>query len=348
MLLPDQEQFPAAEAPVQKGKPSFKQQAIRIAKSNTARRWIWGILRTILLLGLAFVILFPLISKVSNSLKPAQEVFDTTVVFIPKSPTFDNYLTVIREMNYFRVLGNTVLHSFYLAAIQTVVCTLVAYGFARFKFPGRGILFALVIVTVVIPPQAIAFPLRVHFQYFSPQSLLWISPETINVPHWNLMDPKYPVPIPLLLLSITGVAFKNGLFIFLLRQHFKNIPKELEEAAFIDGASYFKTFYKVMLPGALPLMMTVFLFSFVWTYNDDFYWRTLQTNANVMSLVVPNIATRIMNAMQQGSESSSAATLVKEVYKQAAVMLHILPLVVLYIFTQRFFVQSIERSGLVG
>ncbi|HOV68741.1 MAG TPA: carbohydrate ABC transporter permease [Clostridia bacterium] len=321
-----------------------KQRLMHFLRSNTTRRYIYGFFRNTLLIGLAFVVLFPLFSKFSNSLKPTSEMFDSTVVFIPKAPTLDNYRIVIKYMDYWNVLGKTAFSAFYLSVIQAIICTIVAYGFARFKFPGRNILFTLVIATVVIPQQALIFPLIVRFQFFGFKSLLWVSEESIKG-GISLMAG----PLPLILLSLSGVAFRNGLFIYLLRQYFKNIPKELEEAAFIDGAGFTRTFFKVMLPGAVPLMMTVFLFSFVWLYNDDFYWRALQSDARVMSVQVQTVARQIIQAItNQPGAGSQYGFIMQEVYKQAAVMLHIAPLTLLYIFTQKFFVQSIERSGLVG
>ena len=149
----------------------------------------------------------------------------------------------------------------------------------------------------------------------------------------------------MILMSATCVMFKNGLFIFLLRQYFRGQPKELEEAAYIDGAGTFRTFWQIMMPSALPIMVTVFLFAFVWQYNDNTYLALIYPQAKVLSMKISTAASAYVNRLSNMTGGNNA---VMDSYNGALVILHILPLLLLYIGCQKFFVQSIERSGMVG
>jgi multiple sugar transport system permease protein len=215
-------------------------------------------------------------------------------------------------------------------------CTLVAYGVARFQFRGRGLVMAMVIFTLIIPPQTVLLSLFLQFQYFSPLSILSLGMSLKGV---NMIG----TPWPLILLSATAVGFKNGLYIFMLRQHFKNLPKELEEAANIDGCGAFRTFIQVILPGARPMLASILLFSFVWQWNDYFYTTILTPGMKIFTTVISGVGSNIARA-----DGQVIGNMQNMLYDSATYILFIIPLVILYLFTQKSFVQSIERSGLVG
>ncbi len=134
------------------------------------------------------------------------------------------------------------------------------------------------------------------------------------------------------------------MFIFLLRQYFINQPKELEEAAYIDGAGPFRTFIQVMLPSALPMLITVFLFAFVWQYNDKYYIGYLVTQPKVMASEITGFASDyVTNVLEDGGNDA-----LRSIYFSACTVFFIAPVILLYCFCQQFFTQSIERSGMVG
>ena len=145
--------------------------------------------------------------------------------------------------------------------------------------------------------------------------------------------------LPFIILSCTGMAFKNGIYIFLLRQFYKGIPEELEEAAFIDGCSTFKTFFKIVLPVSVPMMVTVFLLSFCWQWTDTFYTNLFLKSDAVLSTAIFSIS----GIQQQGSGNFYETVIIN-----TAVILAILPLVILYLFGQRKLIAGIERSGVTG
>ena len=290
-----------------------------------------SLLRTLLIIGLCYVILFPLFSKVSPAVMERRDLFDQTVRWIPRHPTLENFRVAFVNMSYGRAfLGSFVLSSS-VSLLQLLVCTAVGYGFARFRFAGSGLLFWIAITTLVVPPQMMMLPLYLNFRYFNPLGLL---PE----PGINLMNTHWPF----ILLSLTGNGLRNGLFIFIMRQFFRGMPRELEDAAYVDGAGALKTFSAVMLPGAIPALVIVFLFSFVWQWNDYFYSGMLMSNSTILPVMLDKLAMATV-----GTDVEAHMHYVSLI-NNAGSLLFMAPLLVLYVFMQRYFVESIERTGLVG
>lgn len=281
---------------------------------------LWKIVRFVIIIGLCYVILYPFVVKILNAIKGYEDFFDPTVRFIARHPTLDNIRLVFTAMDYIPSMLKTAALSLMCGVLQTGVCALIAYGFARFKFRGNTILFFCVMLTLLIPPQTIMIPLYMKFRFF------------LGITELSLID----TILPMVLLSLTGMGLKNGLYIFMLRQVFRGMPQELEEAAYIDGYGYFRTFVRIMLPAAVPTMTTVFLFVFAWQWTDTFY--------NNLFFVDFGVLTNAINQVQGLSE----VDVIQSMYANTAALLAIIPLAVLYIFTQKAFVQSAERSGLVG
>lgn len=313
-------------------KSKFKLRHLKSLQPHHAKQFLWSIFRTVILVGVAFMILYPVLIKISASFKSYEDMYDPTVIFIPKHPTLQNFRLVISGVQYPWTLVRTALITGLISLCQVASCTMAAYGLARFRFPGSRVLFSMVIFTLVIPPQAILLPLYMKFRFFNPLQLVVLGGELHGI---SLTGTLWPF----ILLSVFAVYFKNGLYIYLLRQHFKNMPKVLEEAAYIDGCGRFGTFWRIMLKGALPMIVTVFLFSFVWQWNDYYYTSVLAPELPVMANQMLNLDFASLGAMS-GLYSSMVSA--------PKFLLHILPLLVLYIFTQRFFVESIEKSGIVG
>ena len=179
---------------------------------------------------------------------------------------------------------------------------------------------------LVVPPQTILIPLYLRFRFFDFFGIIeWITGSSLK-----LIDTYWCQ----ILLSATGLGWKNGLYIYLMRQYFRGVPKELEEAAYIDGARTFKAFFKIMVPSALPMMLTVFLFSFSWQWTDTFYTGTF--------LIKKKLLATSVNAITHDNE------LMQFNLQQTAILIILIPLILLFIITQRYFVEGIERSGLTG
>ena len=305
-------------------------------EQKTLRRkgytYIWKLMRFVLLVGLSFMILYPVFVKFSASLKSTADMMDSTVVFIPKNPTLQNYKIVLNSVNYMLTLLMTVLFCLVQSLLQLASCSLVAYGIARFKFKGHKLLFGMAVLTLIIPPQIILLPLYIRFHFFGITNIFQFSGIFSGV---DLRNTYWPF----LLLSGTALGFKNGLYIYLLRQHFKNMPMALEEAAYIDGCGPFRTFLRIMLPGSVPMLVTVFLFSFVWQWNDTVY-------SGIFFPEIPTLANKLYGMVF--TTMGAGTTLMSAVLESPKFFLLITPIVILYLFTQKLFVQSISRSGIVG
>lgn len=289
------------------------------------------VLRYLIIAGICYVILFPLIGKVSTSLMTRADVWDQTVSFIPKYPTLNNYKLAWEFMKYPTAVLNSLKLALLVSVAQLASCTLVAYGFARFSFKGKGFWFALVIVSLIIPPEMISTPLYLNFRFFTAWGL-------IPKPGLNLIGSYWPF----LLMSLTATGVKNGLFIYIMRQMFSGLPKELEEAAYVDGAGPLRTFWQVMVPSAVPGMVVVFLFAFVWQWNDYQLVTMYMRNQTVLPVMLENLASSVLGDMwRQAPEETS-------LLNAAGAVMIIAPVLFLYAFMQRYFVESVERTGLVG
>ncbi|MDR9855725.1 carbohydrate ABC transporter permease [Paenibacillus sp. VCA1] len=297
------------------------------------KTWSWRVFRTVMLTGIAYVILYPILLKVSLALRGRADIYDQTIIWFPKHATFDNFLFVIDRMKYWEALLNTVSLSAMAAILQTAACALAGYGFARLKYKGQSILFLLVIFTIIVPPQTIMIPTYLHFRYFDLFGLVELF---TGKPGVNLLDTKWPF----ILTSLTATGLKNGLYIYIFRQFFRSLPNELEEASLVDGAGVFKTFYRVMLPNALPAIVTVVLFSFVWQYNDSFYVSMYLMETKVLSMQLAALP-----GLLAADAPDHALTSIR---LNAGTVLVIIPIVIFYLLLQKQFVESVERSGIVG
>jgi multiple sugar transport system permease protein len=301
----------------------------------------WSIVRGVIVLGICFLILYPILVKLSVAFMPEQDIFDVTVRYVPKSPTFENFKTVWQAMKYSQSFWNTFKLSVITSVMQLISCTLIGYGFARFKFKGRSLLFTLVILTMIVPPQTLMLPMYLHFQNFDIFGLF----TAITGKGINMFDSYWPF----VLMSLTGMGLKNGLYIYIIRQFFRGMPKELEEAAYVDGAGMLRTFAQIMLPSAVPAMITVFLFSFVWQWTDTFYSTLFLQNTRVLSSALSSVSFDITQQIYfETGVNEYMPPAISSMYTNTGSLLVIAPLIILYLFAQKRFVESIERSGIVG
>ena len=327
------------------GKLTFKERLSKKLKaSNTWIKGIVSVFKFILMLGVSYVILFPFFSKIAGSFMSKSDVVDATVSLIPKSFTLDIYKYVITENMYFKAFFNTLLIALVCALIQTFVACLVGYGLAKFKFKGSGVVMALVIATMLIPHTTLELSMIRHFNSFELGHIMSFENkglfELILGKRVSLENTFWP----LVILSATGLALKNGLYIYLMRQFFKGVPDELEESAYVDGSGTFRTFLQIILPLSVPMMITIFLFSFSWQWTDQFYIGMFITDAEKIWLM-PDIKT-VPESLYD--PNFGAASLYNNIIYNTVGIMIILPLVIMYLFCQRFLVQGIERSGLVG
>ncbi|MBR2987402.1 MAG: carbohydrate ABC transporter permease [Clostridia bacterium] len=302
---------------------------------------VFVIFRIVLLLGISYIILYPFITKIAGSFMSPEDFADVTVKLISRNPTLDTYKAIITENSYFDALFRTAGVSLVAALVQMFSCCIIAYGLAKYKFKGNSVVFFCVIFTMVVPHQILRSVMTMLFKNFDIGvfnvgiiKLLGGTPANLLNTYW-----------PMVILSMTGLAFKNGLFIFMLRQFFKNIPDELEESAYIDGSGIFRTFFQIILPLSIPMMITVFLFAFSWQWTDNFYvtifFPTVRDYATFPTIYgIPSIFKSYTEA--------AGGSLFTSAFKNTVSLMVMAPLIVVYLFCQRYLIQGIERSGITG
>ena len=296
-----------------------------------AGKFIVNLLLYLLLFGLSYVVLYPLIMRISNAFKGYEDVYNANVYIIPQNFTVEHVKDALDRVDLFGDTGwFAIWYSALISFLQVASATLAGYGFARFKFPGNKLLFACVLFVLIVPPTTITMSLYEFFLDFDPWGLATASGERMS--GWNLCA----TIIPQSLLAIGCVGYKNGLYVYLMRQYFKGMPGVLEEAAYIDGAKPFKAFFRVMLPSAFTMMVTCFLFGFCWQWTDDIYTTTIAIN-------LPSLMNRAMSY-----HSGSSDQLWNSIQQQTGILIAVIPLILLFIVCQRFFVEGIERSGITG
>ncbi len=307
---------------------------------NRSKGLAFGLVRAVFLVSMCFVILYPILYMVSMAFRTAEDIYDPTVIWIPKTFTNENFMEVFDMMNYFPRLLKTIEISIIATVINVMICAFAGYGFARFKFKFKGLLFGFVLFTIIVPPQSISIPMYLgykNFDYLGIGTVIgWITGTPFTA---NLLNSDMVFYVPALL----GAGIKSGLFIYIFRQFFRNLPKELEDAACIDGCSIPRTYFSIMIPNSRSSFITCLLFSFVWYWNDynaaTMYFNEPRTLSASLSII-----DTLMKANMYASSNPFSMLL----YKQCACLLCIIPLLIIYIFVQKLFTQSIESSGIVG
>lgn len=315
---------------------------------NRAKKGVVNVFSLVLILGLCFTILYPILKLVPVVFSSIEDLGNPNVIWLPlKSSTVsfkaavrlvmpDGVMTIVKSVGY--AAGIMVLQVFFSA--------MVGYALARVDFPGRRLVFALVIVAFLIPRQSLLLAQYIYFTHFDVFGIMDIFTAAGEIKLINN-------PIALVMLAVFGFGVNQSLFIFLFSQFFKNIPKELEEAALIDGCGFYRTYFRIMIPNAVPIISTVGILSFVWNYGDTYYTNYFNPEGGYMSTLLSSTFTSankeyIQNALRTWYELPLVTDLAFDAVKQAAVLIFLIPLAVVYLIGQRKLVENMENSGLVG
>ncbi|MBQ8200335.1 MAG: carbohydrate ABC transporter permease [Clostridia bacterium] len=299
--------------------PRYEDRKGAVVKKS--KNLLMTLLQIILIVGIAYVILSPVIGIVSQSFFSDADSANPMVFTIPMQPTMERYEGAWTELNYLSTMGSTLLYTVLNTLFQVLICSMVGYGFARFEFPLKKLLFACVVVMIVIPSHTIMLPLYMTFRSM------------------ELMRSTMPMYI----LSIFGVGLRSGLYVYIFNQFFRGLPKEIEEAAFVDGAGTWYTYFRIMLINAMPAVITVTVFSLVWQYNDMFYAKLFQIpNSSLLARQLSTLQSNI------GANLKIMNVRIQKLYVNAGVVLTMLPILIIYLVLQRRFVEGVERSGIVG
>lgn len=319
-------------------KPNLTPEQIRYNRNKAIVGSVWPIFRAFILFGLCFIILYPLIFMFSTAFRPNEQMSDPSIVWIPKSLTMNNIKQTWEIMKFDTTVLNTVKLNLISSILSVGSCAITGYGFARFKFKGKNFLFAIVILMIIVPPQITTIPLFIQFSFFKGAGIV------------KLFEPKGYISlinkgITMYAPALFANGIKAGLFIYIFRQFFRGLPKELEDAAYLDGCGPFKTFIKVMAPNASSSFLTVFLFSIVWYWNDYYISSSFFTNNDTVALMLKNLDATL-RAQLFNNQSISPRQII--VWLESGCILSTFPILIMYIFLQKYFVEGVERSGLVG
>lgn len=293
-----------------------------------------NLLRAAILIGVGYVILSPVIGIIVNSISSNKDAYNPMVFVLPQFPTLERYALAIERMNYFPTMFRDLLYTLTLTALQLLVCSMVGYGFARFDFPLKKLLFGCVVVMIVIPAHTIMLPLYMTFKSFDPFGIVSAIKGTPGI---------MGTVVPMYIMTLLGCGVRSGLYIYIFNQFFRGLPKEIEEAALVDGCGVWYTYFRIMLINAMPAVITVAVFSIVWQFNDTFYAKLFLISEDVViSKKISSLQAVIANV------DKILDTTIQELYLDAGIVLIILPILIIYLVLQKYFIEGVERSGIVG
>jgi len=283
---------------------------------------IFKVLVYFLLVVIGFVFVYPILVMLSYSLMSLEDLINPMVSQVPSSFYFNNYIDAFRALDYINVFIQSLVVTLLPALIQTFVASLIGYGFARFEFPFKKLWLALVVITYMIPPQVYMIPRFVLFNDL------------------GLLNNVGAILVP----ATFGQGLNSSIFILIFYQFYRMIPKALDEAAQIDGASRLFIYFKIAIPLSIPSFITSFLFSFVWQWNETYQtfiflgdgWQTLQTRL------------AIFVSAAQGNQVTIIESAQNEAQAMAGNLLIIIPMLIVYFILQRHFIEGIDKSGITG
>lgn len=306
---------------------------------NSVTSFGYNLFRYALLIGVSYVAIFPIIKMLTASLTMAEDYYAGVAEFVPPRPTFINYKNVQGYFDFFKCVKVTLIITLSSTLVSVFVSSLVGYGLGRYPFKGSNLVYAAVLFTIIMPIQTAQIPLTYYyrwFDFFSIGKLVGlVTGKDLTV---NLLPNLGRFLIP----ALFGVGLKAGIFIFLFRQFFAGMPKDLEEAAKLDGCSPFMIYLKVMIPNIIPVLVTVILLSVIYYWNDTLVTGMYQLKmGSTLMLEVEKLI-----ILSEGRHEISAMTRQVEYY--SIMIMSVLPLIVAYIFGQKFFVECMDRSGSKG
>lgn len=307
---------------------------------------VLGVLFFSLVIGLCFAILYPLIKLLPIVFNNITDLGHPDIIWVPIELSTVSFQAAIRL-----VFGNgipmlqSIGYASLVTLIQIFVCAIAGYSLGRVEFWGNQIILFLVILTFIVPPQSLLISQYLSFKHFDVLGMV----SAFNGSTVDMINK----PMTLYLLAFFGFGVKQSMFVFVFRQFFKGQPQELEEAAYIDGCGFYKTFFKIGLPNAMPAIMTVGILAFVWNYGDTYFTGYFHPAGPYLSIKLTQTfaaanVENILYAVRTWYDVPGATTFAFDAVKQAAALIYLLPLLIIYFAVQRRIVENFEQSGIVG
>lgn len=300
-----------------------------------------------LVIGICFAILYPILALLPMVFTDLRELGSPNSIWLPSKFGVNSIEFVFRSILKGKpiILLQSLLYAASICLIQVFMSAMAGYALARTNFKGKNIVFFLVILVFLIPRQALLITQYLHFKHFDVLGLF----QLFTGSDIDLINQ----PVTLYLLAIFGFSVNQSLFVFLFRQFFMGMPTEIEEASLIDGAGFYKTYFKIMLPNAMPSILTVAVLSFVWAYGDTYYTNYFHPDGPYFGVII-NATFKdanswiINNQARQWFDTAETNTLAFEALKQASIVTFLTPLLIIYFMVQRKIVENLDRSGIVG
>lgn len=275
-----------------------------------------------LLICFAYIYLYPMLFMIVNSFKSIDDLIDPGVQWIPTALQIANYVKALAVLELPQSILETSGYVLKVSLAATVSSAFIGYGFAKFQFPGKKIMFVLMLATFILPSQVTMVANMLLYK------------------NYGLMSTDWSMLLP----AIFGQGLNAAIYILIFYQFFKAIPHVLMESAEVDGASHMQIFFKIALPLAIPSIIVVFLFSFVWYWNETFITALYVGDSVTLPLKLQAFRSSFAELFPAGTPGAE----LNEAIMMAGNVLTILPLLFLYFFAQRYFVESVDRTGITG
>lgn len=302
-----------------------------------------SIIRTLILISIGYVIIYPLMYMITTSFRTGPSYYDPTITWITTKVTVENYSIAADAMRYLKSLWNTFSYEIIASIIQLISCAIVAYGFARFEFKEKKYLMAILFATILLPIQVTILPTYVNYSHLDFLGILG------KIYEWTGTDLRLNIlntPLVFYLPAFFGVGLRSGIIIFIYIQFFKGLPRELEEAAWIDGSGPVRTFIKIALPSSSVVIFTNLIFSVIWHWNDYFLASMYLKDREHFTLAVQ--LGQIANTLEEARFHWSASSPITASLIMASCVLFVIPMLIMYVILQKKFVKSIDNVGITG
>ncbi|NMB69161.1 MAG: carbohydrate ABC transporter permease [Chloroflexi bacterium] len=306
-------------------KPDLTKIRTFLLGSRTSYGLVFNVVLYLLLVAIGFVYLYPLLFMFVTSMKSPTDLLNPMVQWVPTGVYLGNYEKAFRVLDYPTTLVSSILVSVLPSLITAAVCSLVGYGLARYRFAGKTIVFGLILATFIIPAQNTVIP------------------QMLTYKELGLLGNIFALLLP----AMFGQGYRSAIFILIFYQTFQSLPKVLEEAARLDGASDLKIFFQIALPAAVPAFIITIIFSIVWYWNETYLTVIfLEGGIQTLPMQLAKFTQAYENLYPPGMVNIFDR--LNEAVKLAGTFLNILPLLVMYFVLQKWFVESVERSGVTG
>lgn len=332
-------------------------------RARKIKRTIKGIFLGVIIVGMCFTMIYPLLKLIPNVTGDPSDLGNPDVIWIPikrSLVSFKGAKRIIMKQGWLTMV-KSLLYAAVIVTVQAFMSAMTGYAIARVKFPGSKLIFMLVLLVFLVPPQALLMSQYLYFKHFDVFGIITGLANVLkNITGHEVIKLSVGEGIDIInkegtlyLLALLGFGVNQSLFIFIFRQFFKNSPKELEEAALIDGCGFNGTYFKIMLPNAKPAIATVLSLGFVWNYGDTYYTGYFNPTGPYLAHILQvefreSQLQSVLNRMQVWFGLPNVTSFTFNAVKEAAALIYMLPLLIAYFVAQNWLVENIENAGIVG